>query len=45
MKFRNTTNGFQKQLKEDISSINSSLYVLISSNKTNNIYKTTPEKY
>lgn len=32
-------------MKEDISSINSSLDVLISSNKTNNIYKTTPEKY
>ena len=45
LKFRNTTDDFQKQLKEDISSINSSSDVLIFADKTNNIYKTTPEQY
>ena len=45
LKFRNTADAFQKQLKEDISCKNLSPYVFISSGKTNNIYKTTPEKY
>ena len=45
LKFRNTTDDFQKQLKEDISSINSSSDVLISAGKTNNIYQTTAEQY
>ena len=37
LKSRNTTEGFQNQLKEDISSINSSPDVLIFADKTNNI--------
>ena len=45
LKFRNTTEDFQKQLKKDISSINSSPDVLIFAGKTNNIYKTTSEQY
>ena len=45
LKFRNTTDDFQKQLKEDVSSINSSPDVLIFADKTNNIYKATPEQY
>ena len=45
LKFRNTTDDFQKQLKEDVSSIISSSDVLIFADKTNNIYKATPEQY
>ena len=45
LKFKNTTDDFQKQLKKDISRINSSSDVLIFADKTNNIYKTTPEQY
>ena len=44
LKFRNTTNGYQKRLKGDISSIDLSPHVLIFADKTNNIYKATPEK-
>ena len=44
LKFRNTTGSFQKQLKEDVSSINSSPGVLIFADKTNNIYKARPEQ-
>ena len=45
LKFRNTTSDFQKQMKEDFSSINSSPDVLILTDKTSNIYKTTTEQY
>ena len=45
LKFRNTTYDFQKHLKQDISDINSSSDVLIFADKTNNIYKATPEQY
>ena len=45
LKFGNTITNFQKQLKEDISSINSYPNVFILADKTNNIYKTTPEQY
>ena len=45
LKFRNTTDDFQKQLKEDISSMSSSPDVLILAGKINNIYKTTPEQH
>ena len=45
LKFRNITDDFQKQLKEDISNIKLSLDVLILADKTNNIYKATPEQY
>ena len=45
LKFRNTTDDFQKQLKEDISNIKSSPDVLIFAGKTNNIYKVTLEQY
>ena len=45
LKFRNTTYDFQKHLKQDISGINSSSDVLIFADKTNNIYKATPEQY
>ena len=45
LKFRNTTYDFQKHLKQDISIINSSCDVLIFADKTNNIYKATPEQY
>ena len=45
LKFRSTTNDFQKELKEDISSINFSTDVIIFAGKTNNIYKTSPEQY
>ena len=44
LKFRNTTDSFQKQLKEDASSINSSPDVLIFADKTSNIYKARPER-
>ena len=45
LKFRNTTDDFQNQLKEYVSSINSSPNVLLFADKTNNIYKATPEQY
>ena len=45
LKFRNITDDFQKQLKEDISNIKLSADVLILADKTNNIYKATPEQY
>ena len=45
LKFRNITDDFQKQLKEDISNIKLSPDVLILADKTNNIYKATPEQY
>ena len=45
LKYRKSTDYFQEQMKEDISSINSSLDVLIFADKTNNIYKAPPEQY
>ena len=45
LKYRKSTGDFQKQMKEDISSINSSPNVFIFADKTNNIYKTLPEQY
>ena len=45
LKFRNTTDDFQNQLKENVPSINSSPDVLIFADKTNNICKATPEQY
>ena len=43
--FKNTTDSFKKQLKEDVSSINSSPDVVIFAEKANNIYKETPKQY
>ena len=43
LKFRNTTDDFQKQLKEDSSNIKLSPDVLIFADKTNKIYKATPK--
>ena len=45
LKYRKSTDDFQEQMKEDISSINSSPDVFISADKTNNIYKAPPEQY
>ena len=45
LKFRNTTDNLQKQLEEDISSTKAFPDVLIFADKTNNIYKGTPEQY
>ena len=44
-KYKKSTNDFQEQMKENISSINSSPDVLIFADKTNNIYKAPPEQY
>ena len=44
LKFRNTIDDFQKQLKEDIFSMNSVSKIIIFANKTN-ICKATPEQY
>ena len=44
LKYRKSTDYFQEQMKEDISSINSSLDVFIFADKTNNIYKAPPEQ-
>ena len=45
LELRNTTDDFQKQLKEDISNIKLSPDVLIFADKTNNISKATPEQH
>ena len=45
LKYRSTTDNFQKHLKGDISGIKSSTDVLIFADKTNNIYKATPKQY
>ena len=45
LKYRKPTDDFQEQMKEDISSINSSPDVFIFADKTNNIYKAPPEQY
>ena len=45
LNYRKLTDDFQEQMKEDISSINSSADVFIFAHKTNNIYKAPPEQY
>ena len=45
LKYRKSTDDFQEQMKEDISSINYSPDVFIFEDKTNNIYKARPEQY
>ena len=45
LKYRKSTDDFQEQMKEDISSINSSLDIFKFADKTNNIYKASPEQY
>ena len=45
LKYRKPTDDFQEQMKEDISSINSSPDVFIFADKTNNICKALPEQY
>ena len=45
LKFRPMHNEFQQQLKEDITQIKSSPDFFIFADKTNNIYKSTPQEY
>ena len=45
LKYRKSTDDFQEQMKEDISSINSSLDIFKFADKTNKIYKASPEQY
>ena len=45
LKFRPIHNDFQRKIKEDIAQIKSSPDVLIFADKTNNIYKTSPQEY
>ena len=45
LKYRKSTGDFQEQMKEDMSSINSSLDVFIFADKTGNIYKAPQEQY
>ena len=45
LKYRKSTDDFQEQMKEDISSINSSPDVFIFADKTNDIYKAPLEQY
>ena len=45
LKYRKLTDDFQEQMKQDISSINSSADVFIFADKTNNIYKAPPEQH
>ena len=45
LKYRKSTDDFQEQMKEDISSINYSPDVFIFEDKTDNIYKARPEQY
>ena len=45
LKYRKPTDDFQEQMKEDISSINSSPDVFIFADKTNDIYKAPLEQY
>ena len=44
-KYRKSIDDFQEQMKEDISSINSSPDVFVFADKTNIIYKAPPEEY
>ena len=45
IEFKETTDEFQKKLKADISEIKQSPDVLVFADKTNNIYKMTPENH
>ena len=45
LKFRPMHNPFQQTIKEDIAQIKSSHDVFIFANKTNNLYKSSPEEY
>ena len=45
LKYRKSTDDFKEQIKEDISSINSSSIVFIFAGKTNYMYKAAPEQY
>ena len=45
LKYRKSTDDFQEQMKEDISSIISSPGVFIFAGKSNNIHKAPPEQY
>ena len=45
LKHRRSTDDFQKKMKQDISSVNSSPDVFLFSSKSNNIYKESPEQY
>ena len=43
LKYKKSTENFQEQMKEDISSVNSLTDVFIFAEKANNIYKASPE--
>ena len=45
LKFRPVRNDFQQKTKEDIAQIRSSNDVFIFADKTNNLYKSSPEEY
>ena len=45
LKFRRVHNDFQQKMKEDTAEIKSSNDVFILAGKTNNLYKSSPEKY
>ena len=45
LKFRNTTNGFQKKLRNDIKRINESTKTFIPADKTQNYYQLTKEEH
>ena len=45
LKFRHLRNDFQQKMKEDIAQIKSSNDIFISADKTNNLYKLSPEEY
>ena len=45
LKFRRVHNDFQQKMKEDTAEIKSSNDVFILGGKTNNLYKSSPEKY
>ena len=45
LKFRRVCNDFQQKMKEDITQIKSSNDVFIFADKTNNLYKSSPEEY
>ena len=45
LKFRPVLNDFRQKMKEDIVQIRSSKDVFIFADKTNNLYKSSPEEY
>ena len=45
MRFRNTTNRFQKRLKEDIRKIRKSKNIIIPADKTRNMYEVSEQQY